>query len=235
MIGNNSSLSIRQIAEMRAAYDRESTASRVAAAIRDQIVEGVIRPGSQLVEEHMCTALRVSRSTLREAFAQLQRERLVIHELNRGVFVRELTGADIVDIYRTRRLIECAAIRDAQEVPVVVLRDMRSAVEDGRIAAREQRWRAVAAASIRFHQALVGLSHSERVDEIMRQVMAEFRLAYAVMDDPRMYHEPYLARHPAILEALGHGDLMRAETLLRRYLDDAEAQILRAFGPPRYL
>ena len=41
----------------------------------------------------MC--IRDRRNTLREAFRMLSQERLVVHRLNRGVFVRELTVAAV--------------------------------------------------------------------------------------------------------------------------------------------
>src|SRR5439155_1545253 len=52
----------------------------------------------------------VSRNTLREAFRYLAKDRLVTHELNRGVFVRVPTLDDIAELYRCRRFVECAAI-----------------------------------------------------------------------------------------------------------------------------
>lgn len=210
--------------------DRSSTAARVAEALREQITDGDFRSGERLSEERIAAAFGVSRNTLREAFQLLTRERLLVHKLNRGMFVRELTADDVADLYRVRRLIECGALRDAETVPVRTLRDLHAAVEAGQQAAAELRWADVGTASIRFHQALTSISGSPRTEEIMRGVLAEFRLAYAMMRDPRSYHEPYLRRHPGIVEAIGAGELDRAEGLLRRYLRDAEQQLLRAYA-----
>lgn len=217
---------------------RVGTAGRVAEALREQIADGSFRSGERLSEERIAAAFGVSRNTLREAFQQLTRERLLVHRLNRGMFVRELTADDVADLYRVRRLIECGALREADTVPVRALRDLHTAVTDGQDAAARERWADVGTASIRFHQAIASISGSARVEEIMRRVLAEFRLAYAMMRDPRAYHEPYLRRHPAIVEAVGAGELDRAEDLLRRYLRDAERQLLRAYAglpdpPPR--
>ena len=54
-------------------------------------------------EEQLVEALRVSRNTLREAFRLLTHERLLVHQLHRGVFVPELHESDLVDLYRLRR------------------------------------------------------------------------------------------------------------------------------------
>ena len=217
---------------------RVGTAGRVAEALREQIADGSFRSGERLSEERIAAAFGVSRNTLREAFQLLTRERLLVHRLNRGMFVRELTAGDVADLYRVRRLIECGALRDAETVPVRALRAMHAAVSDGQEAAARERWADVGTASIHFHQALTSISGSPRAEEVMRRILAEFRLAYAMMRDPRSYHEPYLRRHPAIVEAIGAGELDRAEDLLRRYLRDAERQLLRAYAglpdpPPR--
>ena len=210
--------------------DRSSTAARVAEALREQIADGAFHAGERLSEEKIATAFGVSRNTLREAFQLLTRERLLVHELNRGMFVRVLTADDVADLYRVRRLVECGILRDAETVPVRALRDMHAAVQAGQRAAAELRWADVGTASIHFHQALSSISGSPRTAEIMRGVLAEFRLAYAMMRDPRAYHEPYLRRHPGIVEAIGAGELDRAEGLLRRYLRDSERQLLRAYA-----
>ncbi|HET9142050.1 GntR family transcriptional regulator, partial [Actinophytocola sp.] len=68
--------------------DRTSTAERVAGILRDRIMEGHLRPGDKLSEEEITRRLGISRNTLREAFRLLGHERLLEHQLNRGVFVR---------------------------------------------------------------------------------------------------------------------------------------------------
>lgn len=216
-------------ADPRLAEQRVGIVSRVADALRDQIVEGTLVPGTRLSEDETCAALGVSRSTLREAFQVLIRERLVEHRLNRGVFVRSLDVDDVRDLYRVRRMVECTAVRDAQSVPAEALRLLTAAVEDGQAAAKRRRWSEVSSASIRFHLALVGLARSPRADEIIGQLMAEFKLAYAVMDHGS-FHLPFLRRHPAILAAIQRGELADAEALLRSYLDDAEAKLVAVLG-----
>ncbi len=84
---------------------RSSTADRVAAVLRGRISEGDLPPGGKLAEDVVAGALGVSRNTLREAFRLLTHEKLLVHELDRGVFVRVLTAGDVIDIHRVRRLV----------------------------------------------------------------------------------------------------------------------------------
>jgi DNA-binding GntR family transcriptional regulator len=211
---------LTQLAEDRALLGRTSTAERVSDILRTRIAEGYFLPGTRLSEDGIGGALGVSRNTLREAFRLLTHERLLVHELNRGVFVRVLTVEDVEDIYRTRRLVECAVVRELGEPPYA-LDGVAAAVADGQAAARESDWKGTATANIHFHRELVALAGSDRTDELMRSVFAELRLAFHVVNDPRRLHEPYLARNQRILDALQDGDAPAAGALLAAYLDDS--------------
>jgi len=216
-----------ELAADRVSLQRTSTAERVAHILRERITDGTLQPGSRLPEDALCSALGVSRNTLREAFRLLIHEHLVASELNRGAFVRQLSGADVVDLYQVRQLVECAAVRAFAGAHAPD--DLRHAVQEGELAAKEDRWADVATANLRFHQAIVGLAGSRRLDEYMRQVSAELRLAFHVMQHPRTFHEPFLGRNREILERLDAGDLTTAADLLAGYLRDAERRVVAGY------
>ncbi|MEU5363841.1 GntR family transcriptional regulator [Streptomyces sp. NPDC005925] len=215
------------LADDRALLGRTSTAERVSDILRSRIAEGFFPPGTRLSEDSIGGALGVSRNTLREAFRLLTHERLLVHELNRGVFVRVLTVEDVEDIYRTRALVECAVVRGLGAPHD--LDGLAEAVESGRRAARERDWKAVGTANIHFHRELVALAGSERTDELMRSVFAELRLAFHVVDDPRALHEPYIARNAELLDALRAGDRDQAERLLAGYLGDSLERVVDVY------
>ncbi|GAA3051889.1 GntR family transcriptional regulator [Streptomyces roseofulvus] len=217
------------LADDRALLGRTSTAERVADILRTRIAEGFFPPGTRLSEESIGGALGVSRNTLREAFRLLTHERLLVHELNRGVFVRVLAVDDVEDIYRTRRLVECAVVRGLGHPPFPV-DGLAAAVAEGEAAARAGDWHGVSTANIHFHRELVALARSARTDELMRGVLAELRLAFHVVDDPRALHEPYLVRNKEILDALRAGERAAAERLLARYLDDSISRVAAAYA-----
>ncbi|WP_370410720.1 GntR family transcriptional regulator [Streptomyces fradiae] len=228
---------IGELADDRALLGRTSTAERVADILRTRIAEGFFPPGTRLSEDGIGGALGVSRNTLREAFRLLTHERLLVHRLNRGVFVRVLTVDDVADLYRTRRLVECAVVRGlglglgpGLEEPLFVLDALAAAVAEGQEAARNGDWKGVSTANIHFHRELVALAGSARTDDLMRGVLAELRLAFHVVDDARALHEPYLQRNREILDALESGRYDRAEQLLAGYLDDSRTRIVAAYA-----
>ena len=219
---------VEELAGERAALTRASTAGRVAEILRSRITEGRLPPGTRLSEEDIGAALGVSRNTLREAFRLLAHERLLVHEFNRGVFVRRLTVDDVHDLYRFRRLVEGGVLRTSP--PDAPLDDVRHAVEAGESAAADGRWVDVGTANMRFHQAVAALAGSPRVEEAMRHVLAELRLVFHVMAAPRTFHEPYLAENRRILDLLESGDVDGAAETLERYLTAAEEQLTAAYA-----
>ncbi|MFE2225671.1 GntR family transcriptional regulator [Streptomyces kronopolitis] len=214
---------------------RASTAERVADILRDRIAEGYFPPGARLSEESIGGALGVSRNTLREAFRLLTHERLLVHELNRGVFVRVVTVEDLNDIYRVRTLVECAAVRSLGRGPygaaaTAAIAAIEAAVRAGEAASEARAWQDLSTANIRFHQGVVALAGSPRTEELMRGVLAELRLVFHVMADPRRFYAPYLTRNRQIVEVLQAGDAPEAERLLHAYLEDARSQLSGAYA-----
>lgn len=225
------------LAGIRTMLDSTSRVAQLADALRQKITNGELPPGTQLAEQSAAKELGVSRNTLREAFRLLSHERLLVHQVHRGVFVRTLEPADVREIYTTRRLIECAAIRSApvpatQPAAPQLVAAVRAAVADGQAAAAAGRWGAVGTADLRFHSALTALAGSRHLDDLMRRMLAELRLAFHVMDDPRRFHEPYLRDNDVIAGLIERGDWPLAETALRAYLDTAETQLLAGMAEP---
>lgn len=164
---------------------RESTAERIADVLRRRITEGDLRPGTQLSEERLVARLGVSRNTLREAFRLLAHDGLLIHRRHRGVFVPELDEDDLIDLYRLWRTVECDVVRSLNGLDVDRLRPLRADVEAAESAASRGEWGEVATANMRFHQCLVSLAGSRRIDDVTRRLLAEMRLAFHVVASPR--------------------------------------------------
>lgn len=231
---------LEELRSERPDLGRASTAGRVADVLRTRITEGHLPPGTRLSEEDIGAALGVSRNTLREAFRLLGHERLLVHEFNRGVFVRRLTVDDVRDLYQVRRILECGAVRRVAERlaadPSMTVRwadllaPVRAAVAEGESAAEHDEWVAVGTANMHFHQAVADLAQSPRVTEAMHHLLAELRLVFHVMDAPQAFHQAYLPENRAILERLTAGDLAGAESAIAAYLDTAEAQLVDAYA-----
>ncbi|MFL1426739.1 MULTISPECIES: GntR family transcriptional regulator [unclassified Nocardiopsis] len=206
-----------------------SQAERVAELLREAVIDGDHPPGRRLSEERLCEELGVSRNTLREAFRLLVRERLVVHQMHRGVFVTLPTAEDVRDLFKTRRSLELTAVRTATDPDPEAVAAVGRAVDEGEAARDASDWWGVGTANMHFHQALAGLSGSTRIDEFMSRVLAETRLVFHVMDAPREFHAPYLDWNRRIHTLLVEGDHTAAAAELETYLATSEEQLLTAF------
>ncbi|WP_417554893.1 GntR family transcriptional regulator [Microbacterium sp.] len=196
--------------------------------LRTRIIAGDFAPGSRLSESALAEQLDVSRNTLREAFRVLAEQGLVEHVPHRGVSVASPTIADVIDIYRARRVIECTALRYSEpEHPAVQL--MRDSLTDAEEYLPTGDWIRVGSANMAFHDAIVALADSPRLARTYRDVAAELRLVFLEIDDPRALHEPFVRKNRTVLTALlEHGPAAAADEL-ERYLMASERTVLGAF------
>jgi DNA-binding GntR family transcriptional regulator len=105
----------------------------VVPALREAIVEGVLAPGSRLSEVQLAKQLNVSRTPMREAFAQLEREGLVTVVARVGAFVRSVTLRDVTEIYTVRTALECLAVQlSAQNVTALGRAQLEDVIEEMR-------------------------------------------------------------------------------------------------------
>jgi DNA-binding GntR family transcriptional regulator len=197
-----------------------SVATRVATELRLQIAEGALPPGTKLKEEALSEELGVSRNTVREAFAELASERLVVRQPNRGVFVASLGVSDIHDVYTVRRAIEVSAVRGGGSPDSIA--SVRAAVEEGKRAAAMGDSEGLGSANQHFHGALVAMASSERLNTIMSQVLAEMRLFFHKAAVDGGFYRDYLADNEQICKALEAGDTDLAAERLLSYLDRSE-------------
>lgn len=87
----------------------------VVPALREAIVGNLLAPGSRLTETALAASLGVSRTPIREAFAQLEREGLVTVIPRVGVFVREVSERDVEETYTVRAALESLAVELATQ------------------------------------------------------------------------------------------------------------------------
>lgn len=201
----------------------------LADVLRQSIIDGEFAPGSRLSESALSERFEVSRNTLREAFRVLAEQGLVEHVPNRGVSVAAPTIADVIDIYRARRVIECTALRQSEPAHPAVQR-MHDALREAELLLPDKQWREVGSANMAFHDAIIALADSPRLARTYRNLAAELRLVFLEIDDPRSLHEPFVRKNRAVLDALLTDGPEAAADVLEGYLVQSERLVLGAFA-----
>jgi len=192
-----------------ATVERRSTTEQVLQELRAAIIDGRIGPRAPLREVALAEAFGTGRSAIREALSALVQEGLVVSERNRGNWVRELSPADVVDVYRAREAIETAAVAAALERGNLDLVPLRRALDDVRTVSdrdgAESPSQALIAADIDFHRTLVALARSPRLSRAHEPLAAESQML--LNWHPVYSSSDYVDDHQGLLDAFtGPGD-----------------------------
>jgi DNA-binding GntR family transcriptional regulator len=81
------------------------------AALRDDILHWKMPPGTVLAEVEQATRLSLSRTPVREAFARLTAEGLLVALPGRGLVVSDLSRETIIELFELRIVLETEAAR----------------------------------------------------------------------------------------------------------------------------
>ena len=209
---------------------RQSTAQHVATAIREQLLDGLVAPGTRLSDQALAASLQVSRNTVREAMQILTSEGLVQQNFHHGITVADLDLDELADVYRVRRVLELAGVRAAKTARTGWQQELQSAREDMEVAAQRGDMRAALVADRRFHEAIVATLASRRISQFYQIVQTEIRLTRTWYGE-RLSPTVFYRRHADIADALMNRQYPRAEKLVTDLIDDGEAR-LRALLEP---
>jgi DNA-binding GntR family transcriptional regulator len=88
-----------------------SPADLIFEALREAIVEGRLKDGETLRQDHIAGLFNVSRIPVREALARLEEQGLVATQRHKGAVVSSLSLAEITEMFEFRALVEGEVIR----------------------------------------------------------------------------------------------------------------------------
>jgi DNA-binding GntR family transcriptional regulator len=207
--------------------DRQSTAERIAEALRTAILRGDVEPGEPLREAAICESAGVSRNTVREALRLLANEGLVKHNAFRGVSVTKLDEADVADIFGARLALELTGIAATANASREQLAAFEHAATGFERAVEAEDWPTAFNHDIELHAASVATVGSRRLDEWFRALMRELRLAYLMFGGLETESLPIdRQEHWRIVELIGAGDRDGCAELIGAHLTRSEQLLL---------
>lgn len=210
-----------------------STASIIADRLRSAIHSGQFAAGEQLHEVELAREFGVSRGPLREGMQRLTQEGLLVSIRNRGLFVVELTEADVRDIYLARGAIERSAAEEifrtgspkrAGERLIKIWLDMERAGKRNDVAAIGH-W------DVKFHECLVAQAKSPRLSRIHRTLMTETKLCINALGGSYPPPDERVPEHLALAEALRDGARELFDQLLLAHMEDAVRRLAKVVPP----
>jgi DNA-binding GntR family transcriptional regulator len=199
--------------------DRASLVDRATAALREEILAGVLPPDTPIHLSATADRLGVSPIPVREALRILASEGLVEQVPQRGFRVRAVTLSDLEDTYRLRAVLDPLAARLA--VPNLIDDDLQHL---------EQTLAAMGEANAAGHYAELRRLHRQFHFGIYQAAQSPWLVRFLSMlwDNgerywiPSVHHE---AGHRRILRACAARDAARVEALVREHREESRQAV----------
>lgn len=196
-------------------------------AIREAIINGILKPGERLMEIQLAEEMGVSRTPVREAIRKLELEGFVVMIPRKGAYVAGLSMKDIADVFEIRAALEgLAAGLAAERITEEELEELeRLLVKIGECIQSDD-LNAVIEQDTEFHEVLFKATRNERLEQIvsnLREQIQRYRTA-SLSSPGRM--KVALEEHKQIVEALSERDVEKAQRLAREHIENAENSML---------
>jgi DNA-binding GntR family transcriptional regulator len=199
--------------------DTSTFADRAYTALKDVILGLDIydRPGEiRLDERRLASDLGISRTPVREAMAQLEREGFVRSVPRRGIYVVRKTKAEVIELITAWAALESMAARlitqGASEHEIAKLRAMFATFENGSLHANLDEYSQV---NIEFHQTIIRLSRNRVLIDLAENLFAHMRMIRRKTISESDRADRSIRDHMNIIRAIEARDTGRAEALVR--------------------
>jgi DNA-binding GntR family transcriptional regulator len=172
----------------------------------------------RLDERALASDLGISRTPVREAMAQLEREGFVRSVPRRGIYVVRKTKAEVIELITAWAALESMAARliteQASDAEIATLRAMFATFENGRLHAKLDEYSEV---NIEFHQTIIRMSRNRVLIDLAENLFAHMRMIRRKTIGENDRADRSISDHMNIIQALETRDTVRAENLVRQH------------------
>ena len=195
--------------------------------LKHLIYTGVLQPGERLNEAALALRMGTSRGPIREAIRMLTGQGLVQAVVNRGVFVRQISVREMLEIYDLRALVFGFAADRATEH----INDQDKGTFELLLAAMDTACEAGDAdgyydLNLEFHALVLRLSNNQRAHEAYDDYVKElhpFRRRY--FNSPGNMRRSNI-EHRSIYDAITKGNRAKAKQVAERHVLSGRARLL---------
>ncbi|WP_353248036.1 GntR family transcriptional regulator [Salinisphaera sp. T31B1] len=214
---------------MPLAAEPRTLADRALAALQDDIVRGVIAPGTRLSESELAMRYGVSRGPMREVIRRLESRKLLERKVHVGTRVSSLDPERLSQLYYVREALEGMAARMA--ATAMSDTEIRGLYE---LLARHEQQQDLQEdiayfqreGDLDFHYRIIQGSHNTAlIDTLIGELYYLIRMSRYQFSSVAKRPQAALLEHRRIVEALEARDGEFAEMLMRRHISRARRNI----------
>lgn len=203
-----------------------STTHHIVASITKAIVEHRLPPGAKLVEQKLADHFEVSRTLVRQALFQLERDRLVRIEPARGAFVAAPSKEEAQQVFAVRRMLEAQMVREfAVLAKPVHIKALRKHIAQEQLALEEEDVPGRVELLGDFHVRIAELLDNEVLSTLLTDLIARCSLITLMYQSAAQAADSH-AEHSQIVDALEAGDPVRAAACMLAHLEHVERPLV---------
>ena len=188
---------------------------RVYRALRKEILEGKLVPGTRLTEMQLAKRFKMSRTPVREALVRLRNEGLVSMAPGTGLIVREVSLRDMEELMGIRGVLEAYALEQAfDHITEADLLQMELFVNQSQYYLRENDIQAIFENNTKFHDYILEKSMNKRLQTILSNLMDSIlRFRIVTLHYPGNPQKS-IERHGRIIQAIKNKDKDLAKRII---------------------
>jgi DNA-binding GntR family transcriptional regulator len=195
--------------------------------ILKRIVNNELKPMSSLTEQSLCKEMGISKTPVREALKDLEKDGFVQIIPNRGCFVSTISLEYIREIFEIREILECAAARlaaiRADKTQFVDILNYHESFADADKDSMKDRL----VSGYQIHMKIVESIENSRLTKqyvMLQNHIVRIRLFFIRQFDLVRLHETK-EEHRNILEAIVSGNPVAAEATMKEHLRNSQDRI----------
>jgi DNA-binding GntR family transcriptional regulator len=199
--------------------------------IRDQIVEDILKgrtnAGEKLLEAELADRFKVSRTPVREALLQLEREGYISLTKNVGAIVRKISVKEVKEIYELLAQLEAFATEMAiDNLTKKDISNLRSLLKSMGKSIKMKDYGRYVKDNLEFHKYFLKKSGNESLHHIVVDLRSRiYGLVSQGLTLP-MYADRYLEWHEKIVEAAEHKDAKKAGRIVKAHINEVKQRFL---------
>lgn len=188
---------------------------RVYKALRKEILEGKLMPGTRLTEMQLAKRFRMSRTPVREALVRLRNEGLVSMAPGTGLVVREVSIQDMEELMGIRGVLEAYALEQAfDHITEADLLQLELFVNQSKYYLKENDIKAIFENNTKFHDYILEKSMNKRLQTILSNLMDSIlRFRIVTLHYPGNPQKS-IERHGQIIQSIKNKDKNLAKRLI---------------------
>lgn len=220
---------------------RVSISEQISQQIKEQIISGELKPGDKLPSEHeLCQMYQVSRTSVRQALANLTSLDLIETRFGEGSRVKEIGSGTVMTpllshtFLSEKSMVELIEMRQVMEPNVARLACEKASEEDvtrlqelyEQMVAHQDDLQQFARLDCDFHNEIARISQNSYLLKIYEIIADVLLHAFSDIVSKRG-NEAGLKYHKQIVEAFAARDAVRARDAMSEHMDDLQKAYLK--------